>query len=226
MNDITPIIPFDIVGFDLDGTLLDTHRDLGAAVNHALQMGGFAAVPVAEVEGLIGGGAKLMLRRAIDDQGGITDEDFRPLYKALLGHYADNNTVHTRPYPGAEEALDALASQDIKLAVVTNKFESFAAAILTQLGLADRFVTIIGGDTLGKGRAKPQPDPILEAIARCGGGRCAFVGDSSYDMASARAANVPVIAAGYGYCDVPPHELGADAVIADFSELIPALQTL
>ncbi len=222
MNDI----PFDIVGFDLDGTLLDTHRDLGEAVNHALALGGFAPVPVAEVEGLIGGGAKLMLRRAIDNQGGIGDEEFRPLYKALLGYYADNNTVHTCPYPGVEAALDTLASQDIRLAVVTNKFESFAAAILTQLGLADRFVTIIGGDTLGKGRAKPQPDPILEAISRCGGGRFVFVGDSSYDMASARAANVPVIAAGYGYCDMPPHELDADAVIAGFDELIPALKAL
>lgn len=222
MNDI----PFEIVGFDLDGTLLDTHRDLGEAVNHALALGGFAPVPVSEVESLIGGGAKLMLRRAIDNQGGIGDEEFRPLYKALLGFYSDNNTVHTRPYPGAEEALNALASHGIKLAVVTNKFESFAAAILAQLGLADRFVTIIGGDTMGKGRAKPQPDPILEAISRCGGGRCAFVGDSTYDIASARAAKVPVIAAGYGYCDVPPHELGADAIIANFNELIPALQSL
>lgn len=222
MNDI----PFDIIGFDLDGTLLDTHRDLGEAVNHALQLGGFDAVPVALVESLIGGGAKIMLRGAIDAQGGLPDDEFRPLYKALLAFYAENNAVHTCPYPGAEEALDELAARDIKLAVVTNKFESFATTILTQLGLADRFVTIIGGDTMGKGRAKPEPDPIFEAISRCGGGRCAFVGDSTYDMAAARAANVPVIAAGYGYCDKPVHELGADAVIAGFNELIPALARL
>lgn len=222
MNDI----PFDIIGFDLDGTLLDTHRDLGEAVNHALQLGGFDAVPVAQVESLIGGGAKIMLRGAIDAQGGLPDDEFRPLYKALLAFYAENNAVHTRPYPGAEKALDELAARDIKLAVVTNKFESFATTILTQLGLADRFVTIIGGDTMGKGRAKPEPDPIFEAISRCGGGRCAFVGDSTYDMAAARAANVPVIAAGYGYCDKPAHELGADAVIAGFNELIPALARL
>lgn len=222
MNDI----PFDIIGFDLDGTLLDTHRDLGEAVNHALQLGGFDAVPVAQVESLIGGGAKIMLRGAIDAQGGLPDDEFRPLYKALLAFYAENNAVHTRPYPGAEEALDELAARNIKLAVVTNKFESFATTILTQLGLGDRFVTIIGGDTMGKGRAKPEPDPIFEAISRCGGGRCAFVGDSTYDMAAARAANVPVIAAGYGYCDKPAHELGADAVIAGFNELIPALARL
>lgn len=222
MNDI----PFEIIGFDLDGTLLDTHRDLGEAVNHALRLGGFDAVPVGEVESLIGGGAKIMLQRAIDIQGGLPDDEFRPLYKALLAYYSENNAVHTRPYPGAEDALNQLAARDIKLAVVTNKFESFATTILAQLGLADRFVTIIGGDTMGKGRAKPEPDPIFEAIRRCGGGRCAFIGDSTYDMASARAANVPVIAAAYGYCDRPANELGADAVIAGFEELIPALQRL
>lgn len=230
MNDIAPEIPFeipfDIVAFDLDGTLLDTHRDLGEAVNHALKLGGFDPVPVEQVESLIGGGAKVMLRGAIDAQGGIADGEFRPLYKALLAYYSENNGVHTRPYPGVEDALDELAARDIKLAVVTNKFESFATDILTQLGLADRFVTIIGGDTMGKGRAKPEPDPIFEAISRCGGGRCVFVGDSTYDMAAARAANVPVIAAAFGYCDKPAEELGADAVIAGFEELIPALSKL
>jgi phosphoglycolate phosphatase len=226
MNDISPEIPFDIVGFDLDGTLLDTHRDLGEAVNHALKLGGFDAVPAEQVESLIGGGAKIMLRGAIDAQGGIEDGEFRPLYKALLAYYSENNGVHTRPYPGAVEALDELAARNIRLAVVTNKFESFATDILMQLGLAGRFVTIIGGDTMGKGRAKPEPDPIFEAIYRCGGGRFVFVGDSTYDMAAARAASVPVIAAAFGYCDKPADELGADAVIAGFEELIPALQRL
>lgn len=226
MDDISLIIPFDIVGFDLDGTLLDTHRDLGEAVNHALELGGFARVPVEHVESLIGGGAKMMLRRAIEHQGRISDEDFQPLYKALLGYYSENSTVHTRPYPGVELALDRLAARDIKLAVVTNKFESFATVILNRLGLADRFMTIIGGDTMGKGRAKPAPDSILEAIRRCGGGRCAFVGDSTYDVGAARAAKVPVIAAAFGYCDRPADQLGANAVIAGYDELIPALSLL
>lgn len=215
--------PFDAIGFDLDGTLLDTHRDLGAAVNHALALGGFETVAVEEVENLIGGGAKMMLQKAIDDQGGLPEEEVRPLYKALLAYYSDHNTVHTRPYPGALDALDALAVMDVKLAVVTNKFESFARDILTQLGLARRFVTIIGGDTLGKGRAKPAADPVLEARARCGGGLFAFVGDSSYDVAAARAAQVPVVVAGYGYCDKPPHELGGDVVIDSFDQLLGAL---
>jgi phosphoglycolate phosphatase len=218
--------PFDIVAFDLDGTLLETHRDLGAAVNHALACGGYEPVAVEEIESLIGGGAKVMLRRVIDSRGGLPDDEFRRLYKALLAFYAENNCVHTRPYPGACETLDALAARGVRLALVTNKFESFARAILDTLDLARRFEVILGGDTLGKGRSKPAPDPLLEARAKLGGGRFAYVGDSSYDVMSARAAGVPVIVAGYGYCDRPAAELAGDAVIDSFHDLIPALESL
>jgi len=218
--------PFDIVGFDLDGTLLETHRDLGAAVNHALSVGRFDPVPVEGIEDLIGGGAKMMLKRVIDSRGGLPDDEFRVLYKALLAFYAANNCVHTRPYPGAAETLDALAGHGVRLALVTNKFESFARNILGTLDLAPRFEVIIGGDTLGKGRSKPAPDPLIEARARLGGGSFVYIGDSSYDVLSARAAGVPVVIAGYGYCDKPPSELGGDAVVQSFAELIPALERI
>ena len=223
--------PFDIVGFDLDGTLLDTHRDLGAAVNHALQLAGRPAVPVERIEGLIGGGAKLMLRHALEETGGISDEDFRPLYKALLAYYGEHNADHSRPYPGVVDTLDELKRRGVKLAVVTNKFESFATDILQKLSLDHHFGAIIGGDTMGKGRAKPAPDPIFEIIRRLAGddagpSRTAFVGDSSYDIASARAANVPVIAAAYGYCDRLPQDLGADAIIDSMADCVAALESL
>ncbi|QZD86296.1 HAD-IA family hydrolase [Qipengyuania psychrotolerans] len=218
--------PFQSVGFDLDGTLLETHRDLGAAVNHALALGGFDPVPADHASDLIGGGAKIMLKRAVDQQGGLPDDEFRRLYKEMLGYYSQNNAVHSRPYPHAIEVLDALEQRGVKMAVVTNKFESFARDILTTLDLAHRFETIIGGDTMGKGRAKPEPDSVIEARLRCGGGPIAFVGDSSYDVRAARAAKVPVVAAAYGYCDKPPHELGADAVIESLAGLISALENL
>ncbi|MFZ1742400.1 MAG: HAD hydrolase-like protein [Pontixanthobacter sp.] len=218
--------PFSAIGFDLDGTLLDTHQDLGAAVNHALELGGFDPVPVGSSKDLIGGGAKIMLSHAVEAQGGMERDAFHALYKQMLAFYAENNAVHSRPYPGVVEALDTLQARGVQMAVVTNKFESFATDILTQLDLAWRFVTIIGGDTMGKGNAKPAPDPVIEARKRCGGGSFAFVGDSSYDVAAAKGADVPVIVAAYGYCDKPPHELGGDAVIAQFSDLIPALESL
>ncbi len=216
-------LPFATIGFDLDGTLLETHRDLGAAVNHALAIGGFDPVPADHASDLIGGGAKIMLKRAVDEQGGLPDEEFRGLYKQMLAYYSENNAVHTRPYPHATQVLADLDGMGIAMAVVTNKFENFARQILETLGLADRFIAIIGGDTMGKGRAKPEPDPIFEAIRRSGKGRFAFVGDSSYDVMAARAANVPVVGARYGYCDKPRGELGADAEIDSLAELIPAL---
>lgn len=217
--------PFDIVGFDLDGTLLDTHRDLAEAVNHALALGGFDLVPVEQAKHLIGGGAKAMLAKAIDHQGGLPPEEFRRLYKQMLGYYGRHCAVWTEPFPHASDVLADLHARGVRLALVTNKFEAFARDILNQLKLLDCFEAVLGGDTLGKGRAKPAPDLLIEARARCGGGRMCFVGDSSYDVLAAHAAHVPVVVAGYGYCDKPPHQLGGDAVIDSLAQLLPLLES-
>ena len=222
--------PFDIVGFDLDGTLLDTHRDLAEAVNQALAHGGFETVPVDHAKSLIGGGAKAMLAKAIDEQGGLPKDEFRALYRLMLGYYADHCTVWTEPFPHAREMLADLHARGVRMVVITNKFESFARDILTRLELIGCFETLIAGDTLGKGRAKPAPDPILEAARLCGADlphppRMVYVGDSSYDVMAARAAQVPVVVAGYGFCDKPPNELGGDAVIDSLGELVPLLES-
>ena len=224
-------IPFDAIGFDLDGTLLDTFRDLGAAVNHALVAGGLQPVPVETSKDLIGGGAKIMLARAVEAQGGLPEAEFRRLYKAMLGYYEAHNAVHTVPYPGVRETLERLTAQGVRMAVVTNKFEAFARKVLTALDLVGAFETVIGGDSMGKGEdgqflAKPHPAPVLKAREVTGSGRFVFIGDSTYDVRAARGAGVPVVAAAYGYCDRPPHELGADAVIDSFGALIPALAAL
>jgi phosphoglycolate phosphatase len=217
--------PFDIIGFDLDGTLLDTHRDLAEAVNHVLVQGGFAPVPIDHAKSLIGGGAKLMLAKAIAEQGGLPEEEFRRLYKQMLAYYGQHCAVWTTPFPHASEVLAELHERGVQMAVVTNKFESFAKDILHQLGLTDCFRVVIGGDTLGKGRAKPAADPILAARERCGGGSMAYVGDSSWDVMSARAAQIPVVVAAYGYSDKPAGDLGGDAVIDSLAELVPALES-
>ncbi|MGB3808244.1 MAG: HAD hydrolase-like protein [Erythrobacter sp.] len=239
MNATPADFPFHAIGFDLDGTLIDSFRDLGTAVNHALGEGGFEPVRVESSKDLIGGGAKIMLARAVEAQGGIEGgvegDSFRALYKTMLGYYSKNNAVHTAPYPGAREVVGELAARGVRMAVVTNKFSAFATDILRQLDFAQPFETVIGGDTLGKGPdgnflAKPHPRPVIEARTRLDADasdrRFAFVGDSSYDVKAARGAEVPVIAAAYGYCDAPPEDLGADAVIASLDELIPALERL
>lgn len=218
--------PFKIVGFDLDGTLLDTEADLGAALNHALALAGHPPVAAVEVRGLIGGGARKMLARALAREDRLPADEFDSLHAELLKFYEANIAVHTRPYPGCEAMLDQLAARGVQLAVVTNKLEALAVCVLRELGFAERFYTIIGGDTLGPGRAKPAPDQLHEMIARGGGGRAAYVGDTTYDTLAAKAAGLPCVAVSFGFNDLPPPELGAAAVIDHFDALIPALEQL
>lgn len=218
--------PFDIVGFDLDGTLLDTHADLAAAVNHALRLAGRLPVPAAEVRALIGGGGRTMLKRALELTGGVPQDHFAALHDALISHYQANIAVHTRLFSGGEAMLDGLAARGVRLAVVSNKLEALTRQVLDELDLSKRFFTIMGGDSLGKGRAKPAPDLIHAMIERGGGGRAAYVGDTTFDTGAAQAAGIPCIAVSFGFNDKPPHELGAQAVIDHFGELIPALENL
>lgn len=217
---------FEIVGFDLDGTLVDTSGDLTAAVNHALGVAGRAPLTPEQVKGMIGGGAKHMLAQALDASGRCSAEDFRSHYKALLAYYGEHLSVHSRPFPGAVAALAALTARGVRLAVVTNKFENFATRVLSDLGLADRFACVIGGDTLGPGNAKPSPAPINAMRERLGGGRAAFVGDSIYDIQAAKAAGVPAIAVSFGFLLGPVEAMGADAVIDGYDVLIPTLDGL
>lgn len=219
--------PFDIVGFDLDGTLLDTHVDLGAAVNHALAQAGRPSIPIAEIRELIGGGAKKMLARALEQTGGsVPDETFLNLHRHVIDYYEANIAVHSTLFPGGEAMLDALAAGGAKLAVVTNKLERLAVKVLDELGLSQRFYTIIGGDTLGPGRGKPAPDLLHEMVRRGGGGRAAYVGDTTYDTRAAKAAGIPCIAVSFGFNDLPADELGSAAVVHHNDELVPSLRSL
>ncbi len=223
MNDF----PFDIVGFDLDGTLLDTHGDLAEAVNHALASVGRACIPHGEVRNLVGGGSGRMLKRALEITGGaVSDAEFAELHGTLLEYYGQNLSAYSCLFPGGEAMLDGLAERGVTLAVATNKFERFARALLDELGLSPRFATILGGDTLGQGKGKPAPDMLHEMIRQCGGGRAAYVGDTTYDTLAARAAGIPCVAVSFGFKDVALEELGAAAVIDHYDELIPALERL
>jgi phosphoglycolate phosphatase len=218
--------PFAIVGFDLDGTLVDTSGDLVAATNHALAIAGRPSLSQDRIKSMIGGGAKHMLIDALESTGGYEPESFKPLYRALLGYYEANISVHSRPFPGVIEALDALAACGAKIAIVTNKFERLAVKLLGDLDLLERFETVIGGDTLGKENAKPSPAPINEMIARLGGGRAVFIGDSRYDIMAARAANVTSIAVSFGFLLEPVETMNADHIIDSYEDLIPLLAAI
>jgi len=218
--------PFDIVGFDLDGTLFDTSPDLADAVNHALALVDRAPFTHEQVKPMIGRGAKYMLEQGLEASGGFDAADMERAYPELLRFYEANIANGSRPYPGLLDAMDVLEGRGVKLAIVTNKFEYLAVKLVAELGLTERFATVIGGDTMGKGNAKPSALPIQEMIRRCGGGRAAFVGDSIYDILAAQNAGIPGIAVSFGFLMQPVEELGADAVIDDYAELIPTLEEL
>jgi phosphoglycolate phosphatase len=218
--------PFDIVGFDLDGTLLDTSATLTRAVDHALAQGGRPPLHIDEVKPMIGGGAKRMLEHGLGRSGPVDEAEFKRLYRIMLDFYGANVSEGSVPYPGLIDALDRLQADGVRLAVVTNKFESFARQLLTDVGLIDRFPVLIGGDTLGKGNAKPSAAPMHAMVERLGGGRAVFLGDSVYDTFAARNAGIPSIAVSFGFLLGPIEELEADAVIDHYDELVPTLERL
>jgi phosphoglycolate phosphatase len=216
--------PFDVVGFDLDGTLVDSMADLAGALNHALVTLGRPTLTLEAVRPMIGRGVRHLLASGLEATGGYDPSDAEAGLAALLDHYGAHIADATRPYPGVIEALDTLAARGVSLAVVTNKLEHLAVKLLDALDLRLRFAVVIGGDTLAV--AKPSPEPILEMVRRCGGGRAAFVGDSIHDVEAARAAGVPVVALSFGFRDRPAAALGADAVIDSFAQLVPTLERL
>jgi phosphoglycolate phosphatase len=216
--------PFDVVAFDLDGTLADTAPDLTASLNHALGVLGRPAVPQESVRHMVGHGARALLEKGLAATGSMTPALVDEGFPIFLDYYERHIADGTRPYPGVEAALDTLAARGVRVAVCTNKLEALARELIEALGWTSRFAAILGGDTLPV--RKPDPAPLFETIARSGGGRAAFVGDSITDTDTARAAGIPCVAVSFGFSDRPPEQLGADILIDHFDALIPALERL
>lgn len=219
-----PRLPFDLVVFDLDGTLADTAPDLTAALNRTLAHFGRSGIETEAVRNMIGHGSRALLRKGLAATGEVSEELVERGYKLFLDFYAANICDGSRPYEGVEACLDELRAAGIRLSVCTNKPEYPTHLLLNALGWKDRFDSVIGGDTLPV--RKPDPAPFHEAVAKAGGGRPVFVGDSITDADTARAANAPFVAVSFGFSDRPVEALGADAVIDGFGELIPALGRL
>jgi phosphoglycolate phosphatase len=215
---------FDVVAFDLDGTLADTAPDLAASLNHTLVALGRPPVPPESVRHLVGHGARALLRRGLAASGAGPEALVEEGFPIFLDFYGRHICDGTRPYPGAEAALNAIEAAGARLALCTNKPEGLARALLEALGWGNRFAGIVGGDTLPV--RKPHPAPLFEAIVRAGGGRAAFVGDSIVDADTARAARLPFVAVSFGFRDGPVETLGADAVVDEFAELLDALRAV
>jgi phosphoglycolate phosphatase len=223
--------------FDLDGTLVDTAPDLIATLNTILAREGVPAVDFATARNMVGGGARHMIECGLaaapslsspaSGQGlGWGAADVERLCGQFIDHYAAHIADHSRPFPGVEAALDALAGAGCRLAVCTNKLERLALELLGALGLKDRFAAICGADTFGV--QKPDPAILHGTVARAGGqsGAAVMVGDAITDIAVARAAGIPVVAVDFGYSETPVAELGPDRIVSSFDRLPEAVFAL
>lgn len=208
------------IAFDLDGTLVETAHDLVGALNVILVEQGMAPAPMTAVRQLVGHGLRGMLIRAYAMADlTISEDQIAALRPRVVEVYRARIARESRPFPGCLEALAALRDRGARLAVCTNKPEDLARLLLDELDMTRLFDAIVGGDTLPV--QKPDPAPLLEAIARAGGDRAMaiLVGDASPDVGAAKAAGVPCVICDFGYNDLPPAELGGDVVISHYDAL-------
>lgn len=218
---------FDLILFDLDGTLIETAPEIADAVNDSLAQFGLPAVTQQQVNDWIGHGTRELLISALADRRNTSSDavrnsaDFPTIEIAFGGHYQQRCGTRSHLYPHVRETLQALKDAGVKLAVVTNKEGRYTQTVLDAHRLAPMFHRVISGDTLMV--KKPNPAAVQDCLQRFGvkAERALFVGDSSIDVATARNAGVAVWALPYGYNMGEPIEASQpDRVIADFSALL------
>lgn len=216
--------PLAAVLFDLDGTLLDTAGDIALALNRALAEQGWPAVPPADVRQMIGRGAPMLVERAARAQQRVVDPATQAaIVERFFHHYGEleeTGECAARPYDGAAEALRILHTKGLRIAVVTNKQQRFADALLKLLGLIQWVDLVVGGDTCE--RRKPDPQPLLHACTQLGvtSLQALMVGDSTNDVQAARAAGMPVLCVPHGYNEgQDPRSLPCDALLEGLADL-------
>ena len=182
--------------FDLDGTLIDSRRDLADSTNDVLESYGADALPVERITSMVGEGARVLVARALEAAG--LDAPVPEALDRFRLAYDRRLVQHTRPYEGIPELLDHLAGRAL-LAVLTNKPEAPTERLLEAFSLRSRFRWVIGGDSTFL--RKPDPAGLDHLIARAGvpRARVLFVGDSMIDVDTARRAGVRLCAVLYGF---------------------------
>ncbi len=218
---------FDLVMFDLDGTLIHTSPEIADAINDALRELGLPDITQQQVNGWIGRGTRDLLSQAIAYGTGVPAEAVRSAeaFVAQVAvfdqHYHQRCGTRSELFPQVRETLVALRERGIKLAIVTNKEARFTKPVLDFHQMHALFDEVISGDTFPV--KKPDPVGLLHCMTRLGvaAERALFVGDSSIDVATARNAGVPVWALPYGYnLGKPVADSHPDRMIDDISILL------
>lgn len=213
--------------FDLDGTLVDSARDLSHALNHVLQMEGRNPLPLLQVRHMVGQGARAMIIKGFSETGSLPDTGKIDLIlENFLEHYHDHIADHTIVFPGVIDLLKQLNDMKIPLAVCTNKSLKLSGRLLTEIGLMKYFHTITGGDSFAY--RKPDPRHLLSTLDMMGlsAKKAVMVGDSASDIDAARGASIPVIAVPFGYTEIPVSQLSPDIVIEHYDQFFEALSGL
>lgn len=206
--------------FDLDGTLVDSAPDLGAAVDTMRQARGMPSLSLAQYRPVAGAGARGLLGIAF----GITPEhpEFSLLREEFFSNYEQCLTQRTEAFQGVPELVAALAIKGVRWGVVTNKASRFAVPLTSAMPLFNTASTIISGDSTP--HPKPHPLPLLEAARRMGvpPERCVYVGDDERDIVAGLAAGMGTVAVTYGYLghQADTSRWGAHATINSAGELL------
>jgi phosphoglycolate phosphatase len=203
--------------FDLDGTLIDSAPDIHAAGNAVLAAEGMPSVDFETAWRFVGRGAANFVRQLEHAAAGENDPDRTE--RMRLRFLAEYETAHalTTIYPGVEEALKTLAGAGWRLGLCTNKPYAPARSVLAHFGWADRFETVLCGDSLPV--MKPDPAPLWAAFEPLGDGPMVYVGDSETDAETARAAGVPFALFTRGYRKTPVTDMHHDRAFDDWADL-------
>lgn len=186
----------DLLIFDLDGTLIDSKRDLADSVNATRTWMGFAPLPLETVSSYVGDGAPMLIRRAFP---GATQDDLDRALRHFLEYYREHMLDSTTLYPGVREALDRLHDAGIPLAVLTNKPVRFSVQLVEGLGLEMHFFRVYGGNSFEEKKPHPRGIDALVAESSAARERTVMVGDSATDIRTARNARVQACGVTWGF---------------------------
>lgn len=219
---VTSPLAVRAVLIDLDGTLLDTARDIHAAACAMLRDLGRPELPVAEIRGYVGRGIPNLIKRILAGALEAADDPIPPPVAALASfkrHYAKENGRNAVIFPGVMDGLAMLKAQGFPLAVITNKAEVFTLPLLHSTGLAPFFDCVVSGDLLP--RAKPDPMPLIWACGRLAvsPADAVMIGDSLHDFHAGRAAGCHVFLVPYGYNENREvRDLDCDAIVSTLED--------
>jgi phosphoglycolate phosphatase len=212
----------ELLIFDLDGTLIDSKRDLADSVNAMRVYLREPPLTDETVYSYVGNGAPVLVRRALP---GRDEEEIQHGLAFFLEYYRDHMLDATTLYPGVREALDELLAADVKMAVLTNKPVRFSEHLIKGLGLDGHFFRIYGGNSFEEKKPHPKGIELLMQESGIGRDETIMVGDSAVDILTARNAQVRACGVSWGFQPETFAEAPPDFVIDKMSELVGMVMT-